>query len=149
MEMKTITLPFKLTRAKPTCRLVFDGGSKGNPGRGYGSYAIKFANDLNWTVTHVDFHARMTNNEAEYEALLAGLQNLQTLTAEKGIELSQTLLEIAGDSQLVIFQLKGEWKAREPRLIARREKAWAQLSPYSGVRLIHHPRIQSVRLLGH
>ena len=50
--------------------LVFDGGSKGNPGEGYGSYAL-FEGGRPGAAQRVDFPEVMTNNEAEYRTLLA------------------------------------------------------------------------------
>jgi hypothetical protein len=50
-----------------------------------------------------------TNNEAEYEALIAGLN--------AAINLDVHYLRVTGDSLLVISQVTGEWQVKEPRLI--------------------------------
>ena len=63
-------------RWSPDYVLVFDGGSKGNPGQGYGSYAIIRAQDRAQRVERLDFGDGYTNNEAEYDSLIAGLQDL-------------------------------------------------------------------------
>ena len=49
-----------------------------------------------------------TNNEAEYEALILGLE----LAIQMGIE----DLHILGDSQLIINQVEGEYKVHKPEL---------------------------------
>ena len=46
--------------------LIFDGGSHGNPGPGYGSYALVRASDEKQDLVRLDFGREMTNNEAEY-----------------------------------------------------------------------------------
>ena len=48
--------------------LVFDGGSQGNPGAGYGSYAV-FEGTRPGQVTRLSFPDPMTNNEAEYQVV--------------------------------------------------------------------------------
>ena len=55
-----------------------------------------------------DFQA--TNNQTEYEALVAGLRLVKEVGAE--------MLSIKSDSQLVIAQIKGDYKVKEP-LLAR------------------------------
>ncbi|XP_057997802.1 uncharacterized protein LOC131176787 [Hevea brasiliensis] len=50
-----------------------------------------------------------TNNVAEYEACVSGLQ--------AAIEMKIKKLEVYGDSALIIYQVKGEWQTRDPKLI--------------------------------
>ncbi len=50
-------------------RVVFDGGSKGNPGAGYGSYALQWPGQAQPEIVRLEFSGRMTNNEAEYDTL--------------------------------------------------------------------------------
>jgi ribonuclease HI len=56
-----------------------------------------------------------TNNEAEYEALIAGL--------ELSLELEITAVRIFGDSQLIINQITGEYKVLKPELVQYHQKA--------------------------
>ena len=53
-------------------------------------------------------HYQTTNNEAEYEALLKGLELTKSLGAES--------ILIQGDSQLVIGQVNGTYEAKEERM---------------------------------
>ncbi|KAJ9167259.1 hypothetical protein P3X46_021923 [Hevea brasiliensis] len=50
-----------------------------------------------------------TNNVAEYEACVSGLQ--------AAIEMKVKKLEVYGDSALIIYQVKGEWQTKDPKLI--------------------------------
>ena len=122
--------------------LVFDGGSKGNPGFGYGSYATSV--DGKTTITRLEFGNGVTNNEAEYDTLITALE-----TISKWPSAEQINLEVRGDSQLVIFQVLGKWKAREVRMRTRRDKVRELLRHFKTFRLVQQPREHSVRVLGH
>ncbi|HEY66074.1 MAG TPA: ribonuclease HI family protein [Caldilineae bacterium] len=127
--------------------LVFDGGSRGNPGPGYGSYAFL------WPGKPPEIHrlrfGTLTNNEAEYDTLIAALEALLGRLAREGVDPGDVHLDIRGDSRLVINQINGVWRVREPRLQARWQKARALLEPFGRVTLRHQPRERSVNLLGH
>jgi ribonuclease HI len=58
-------------------------------------------------------------------------------------------LEVRGDSQLVIRQLEGEWKAKDPRMRELRDQALRLLKPYAEIRLVHQDRARSVAIFGH
>lgn len=122
--------------------LVFDGGSKGNPGLGYGSYAVKTGPQT--TITRLEFGNGVTNNEAEYDTLITALE---TLVEQE--DTSQITLEARGDSQLVIYQVLGKWKARDARMRARRDRVRELLRHFRSFRLVLQPREDSVRVLGH
>jgi ribonuclease HI len=122
--------------------LVFDGGSKGNPGVGYGSYAVVMGSKT--TLTRLEFGDGVTNNEAEYDTLITALEALV-----EGGDAAQVDLEIRGDSQLVIYQVLGKWKARDGRMRARRDRVRDLLRHFKGFRLVLQPREHSVRVLGH
>lgn len=122
--------------------LVFDGGSKGNPGFGYGSYAVTV--DGETTLTRVEFGNGVTSNEAEYDTLITALETLLKQHAA-----AQVNLEVRGDSQLVIYQVLGKWKAREERMRTRRDRVRDLLRKFKTFRLVLQPREYSVRILGH
>ena len=133
----------------PDYILIFDGGSKGNPGWGYGSYAITRVQDGAQRLERLDFGQGYTNNEAEYDSLLAALQDLDHRITEAGRQPSEFALEIRGDSTLVIKQLQGRWKAKDPRMKERRDRCRELLDRFAQVDLIYQPREESVRVLGH
>lgn len=125
--------------------LVFDGGSLGNPGTGYGSYAL-FEGGRPGAVQRVDFPEVMTNNEAEYRTLLAALRDL---LARLGPRAAASTLEVRGDSTLVIQQVLGGWKAKEDRMRVLRDEVRGLLRRLARWRLVQQPREDSVRVLGH
>jgi probable phosphoglycerate mutase len=125
--------------------IVFDGGSQGNPGPGYGSYAIAPANAPG-QITRLTFAEPMTNNEAEYRTLLAALRDL---LGRLGAQAGESTLEVRGDSQLVIEQVSGNWKARDERMRALRDEARRLLNQFKNRRLVSQPRADTVRVLGH
>lgn len=87
-------------------KLVFDGASNA---LGHGVGVVITTPNGN----HLPFTARLcfdcTNNIADYEACILGL--------EVAIDLRVKILEVFGDSALVIFQIKGEWETRHTNLI--------------------------------
>lgn len=134
---------------QPDYVLVFDGGSQGNPGPGYGSYALTRQRDGAREIVHLDFDEEMTNNEAEYESLIAGLENLIARIQRAGQDPAHFTVEVRGDSALVINQVAGTWKAKDVRMKALRGQVQALLSRFAGCALRTQPREESVRLLGH
>jgi ribonuclease HI len=73
-----------------------------------------------------------TNNEAEYSALIRGLQI--------GLELNIINIKIYADSELVVKQVSGEYKVKHERMRPLHRKAIALLSQYSNWSLQHVPR---------
>ena len=71
------SVPLQPVRAVPGAdyTVVFDGGSLGNPGQGYGSYEIA-GPDGTVTARQVQFGNDMTNNQAEFRAVIAALEDL-------------------------------------------------------------------------
>jgi probable phosphoglycerate mutase len=134
--------------ARPRYVLIFDGGSIGNPGAAYGSYRLQRSGDRPQPVARLTF-GHGTNNDAEYKALIAGLRGLQSLLAAAGQRPADVALEVRGDSRLVLEQLRGAWKVKNPRLAELHREAEALLEPFGEVRLAHQERRRSVRVLGH
>jgi ribonuclease HI len=133
----------------PDIVLIFDGGSRGNPGWGYGSYAIQRASDGAQRLERVDLGDGYTNNEAEYDTLIAALEDLIRRLEAGRRDPGELSLEVRGDSALVINQLAGRWKAKEPRMSQRRDQCRRLLGRFGAVKLTAQPREQSVRVLGH
>ncbi len=125
--------------------IVFDGGSRGNPGLGYGSYAV-FEGTTPGQVQRLEFPSSLTNNEAEYRTLISALA---ALAERLGPRAAGTTLEVRGDSQLVLQQVVGHWKAKDERMRQLRDQARAGLKRFGNWRLVSQPREDSVRVLGH
>lgn len=133
----------------PDYILVFDGGSRGNPGWGYGSYAITRTQDGRRHLKRLKLGDGYTNNEAEYDTLIAALQDLIQRIEQAGRRPEEFAVEVRGDSTLVISQLQGRWKAQEPRMRERHDRCLHLLQRFGGVELKTQPRQESVQILGH
>lgn len=129
-------------------RVIFDGGSKGNPGLGYGSYALEWPG-FPRQIVQLRFGDRVTNNEAEYDTLIAALEAIVKRLKESGADTHTARLDIWGDSLLVISQIKGDWKVNKAELQSRRDRARSLLALFGPARLTHHGREKSVEVLGH
>lgn len=130
-------------------RVVFDGGSKGNPGAGYGSYALQWPGQAQPEIVRLTFNGRMTNNEAEYDTLIAALQDLLARATAAHVPASQVYVDLWGDSQLVVNQVNGGWKINKPSLLARCNQVRDLLQQFGFAALNYHPREESVAILGH
>lgn len=128
--------------------VVFDGGSKGNPGQGYGSYALRWPGEQQ-QVVRLRFGNQATNNEAEYDTLITALEAILKRLRDAGADPKTARLDIRGDSLLVINQVRGEWQCKQARLQARCQQARTLLQQFGEWRLTHHDRANSVEVLGH
>ncbi|HEY7031943.1 MAG TPA: ribonuclease HI family protein [Thermomicrobiales bacterium] len=134
--------------ALDTYHIVFDGGSLGNPGHGYGSYAITGPDGYAAKETlHYDERGdRVTNNEAEYLTLIAALDRLSRDLGERA---GRMRVSVRGDSQLVISQLLGVWKVRKEELKPLHYQASVLLLRFGRFDLAWQPRAETVKVLGH
>jgi ribonuclease H / adenosylcobalamin/alpha-ribazole phosphatase len=88
-------------------RLFTDGGSRGNPGPAAAAYVLE-ADDGTVLAAHGEAIGVATNNVAEYRALVAGLERARDLGVDE--------LEVVSDSELVVKQMRGEYKVKKPEL---------------------------------
>jgi ribonuclease HI len=88
-------------------RLSTDGGSRGNPGPAAFGYVLE-AEDGHVLAAHGEAIGLATNNQAEYRGLVAGL--------EKALELGVDEVEVASDSELLVRQMRGEYKVKNAAL---------------------------------
>ncbi len=137
-------------KAKPSVRLTFDGGSRGNPGPAYGSFGVRGSGAAASLQTLKRLHfPHGTSNEAEYWTLLEGLRWTLKEAGRNRLSPAELELNIQGDSLLVIRQLEGEWKARDARMRRLRDEANSLLARFKQVHLRHRPREHSVAEFGH
>ena len=131
-----------------TFEIVFDGGSKGNPGRGYGSYQI--LNDgtvvVEERLTYDHIGMAITNNQAEYMTLIHAIERL---AIDRAGALKETSVVVWGDSLLVINQVAGRWKVSNAGLKPLQQRAKTLLQAFGAFDLRWHERSNSVRILGH
>jgi ribonuclease HI len=88
-------------------KLYTDGGSRGNPGPAAYAFVLE-AEDGTVLDARGEAMGVATNNVAEYSALVAGLER----AAEAGV----TELEVVSDSELVVKQMRGEYKVKNRAL---------------------------------
>lgn len=111
--------------------LEFDGGSRGNPGPA-GIGVVLRAKDGTELVTLGRFIGRATNNVAEYRALITALQKAQELGARR--------VAIRGDSELVVKQMKGEYRVKNEGLRELYHEAQALLRQFEHATIDHNYR---------
>ena len=88
-------------------KLFTDGGSRGNPGPAAYGFVLE-APDGTVLDARGEVIGVATNNVAEYRALLAGL--------ERALELDIDELEVVSDSELLVKQMRGEYKVKNAAL---------------------------------
>jgi ribonuclease HI len=88
-------------------RLSTDGGSRGNPGPAAYGYVLE-AEDGTVLDARGEAIGTATNNVAEYRGLLAGLE----AALERGVE----EVEVVSDSELLVKQMRGEYKVKNETL---------------------------------
>jgi ribonuclease H / adenosylcobalamin/alpha-ribazole phosphatase len=87
--------------------LSTDGGARGNPGPAAYAYVLE-AEDGTVLAAHGEAIGVATNNVAEYSALVAGL--------EKAVEVGVSELEVISDSELMVKQMRGEYRVKNEAL---------------------------------
>jgi len=88
-------------------KLSTDGGARGNPGPAAFGYVLE-TEDGTVLDARGEAIGVATNNVAEYRALIAGL--------EAALERGVTELEVVSDSELVVKQMRGEYKVKNAAL---------------------------------
>jgi ribonuclease HI len=93
-------------------KLFTDGGARGNPGPAAYGYVLE-ADDGTVLAAHGEKIGIATNNVAEYSALIAGL--------EKALELGLPEVTVVSDSELMVKQMRGEYRVKNEAL----QELWA------------------------
>jgi len=88
-------------------KLWTDGGARGNPGPAAYAYVLE-AEDGTVLAAHGEAMGVATNNVAEYSALIAGLG--------RAVELAVGELEVVSDSELMVKQMRGEYRVKNATL---------------------------------
>jgi ribonuclease HI len=111
-----------------------DGGARGNPGPA-GIGVVIADPDGNELVRANDYIGDVTNNVAEYRALLLGLERASALGAKE--------VAVVNDSELVARQVEGEYKVKSADLRPLHAKATALLSGFGRWSIRSVPRAQN------
>ncbi len=91
-----------------------DGGSRGNPG--HSGIGVVFCNEKEQQVKSYGEYLgdNLTNNEAEYNAVIFALKKFKALFGKNLAEKSE--IEIRSDSELMVKQLNGEYKILDEKI---------------------------------
>ncbi len=109
-----------------------DGGARGNPGPA-ALGAVLY--DGETKVAEIKrYLGEATNNVAEYEALIAGLAEAQKR------EYGARSIEVRMDSELIVKQMRGEYKVKDANLKILHGRARELLVDFSTVDFVHIPR---------
>lgn len=113
-----------------------DGGARGNPGPA-GAGAVGLLGETVVFELKKYLGPVQTNNWAEYEAVVLALQEAK-LCGLGGSE-----LEIRMDSKLVVEQISGNWKIKEPTLKPQAAKVHAELKDFPKYTFVYVPRAEN------
>jgi ribonuclease HI len=111
-----------------------DGGARGNPGPAAIGVVVR-SPEGEVLEERVERIGAATNNVAEYRALLAGI--------ERAAELGASELELVGDSELVVRQVKGEYKVKDATLRGLHAEVKRALRPFGSWSIRHVRREQN------
>jgi ribonuclease HI len=111
-----------------------DGGARGNPGPAAAACVISTP-EGEILGEHAELLGDVTNNVAEYRALLLGLRRAR--------ELGVTDVEVVGDSELIAKQVKGLYKVKHEAMRALHREAMAALREFERWSIRTVPRAQN------
>ena len=111
--------------------LYTDGAARGNPGPAAAGFRI-LGPSGELLLEREKFLGKKTNNQAEYAALLLGLEASQDFTRGR--------VSVGSDSELMVNQMKGKWRVRTPELRKLHNDAQAKAVRFREVRYDHYPR---------
>ena len=117
---------------EPRVLLYTDGGSRGNPGPSAIGILL-YSQEGMLLESHKEYIGHSTNNQAEYAAVLKGLGIAREFT-QGGEVLCHS------DSKLMVSQLSGTFRVKEPKLIESLRKVKESEREFSLVRYIHLSR---------
>ncbi len=122
-------------------RLYFDGNK--TPQGVSCSYVVVLNDKIVLEETKI-LPQETTVNEAEYYGVIYGIEKLLDYLKTNNLSSKEVKLEIYGDSQLVIQQLKGEYECKKPTLRILRSKVRDLLSNFSTYNFIWVRREQNL-----
>jgi catechol 2,3-dioxygenase len=123
-----------LAEAAVKLRVYVDGGARGNPGPA-AIAAVVQGPDGEVLEERGERIGRATNNVAEYRALLLGVERARALGA--------TDLDLVGDSELVVKQVRGEYKVKDAALRELHTEAMRALGGFERWSIRHVRREQN------
>ena len=126
-----------------------DGGSRGNPGPA--AIGVVLTDEKGKVIKeYAEKIGRATNNEAEYESVIFGLQKAKLLFGGKKIKTMG--IEVRMDSEFVVKQLNGKYKILDRRIEQLFLKTWNLKVDFGEVKFAHISRndnMEADRLVNH
>lgn len=116
--------------------IACDGGARGNPGPAALGVSIQRPNGDEIDAI-AEAIGEATNNVAEYSAVIVGLRRVA--------EMGGTVVHVRSDSQLLVEQLKGNYKVRKPHLRALHAEVMGLVARFERVTFEHVRREHNVR----
>ena len=113
-----------------------DGGSRGNPGPAALGAVVG-------GKEYGEYLGVMTNNQAEYLALVFALKKAKQLLGKA--KAKQTEVEVRMDSELIVRQMKAEYKIEDEKLQPYFMEIWNLRLDFKSVTFKHVPREQNKR----
>ncbi|MFB6072676.1 MAG: ribonuclease HI [Halobacterium sp.] len=110
--------------------VYFDGACRGNPGPSAIGWVLVSGDGI--VAENGETIGRATNNQAEYEALIAALEAADRFGFDE--------VEVRGDSQLIVKQVTGAWDTNDPDLREKRVRVRGLLERFEDWSLTHVPR---------
>ena len=104
-----------------------DGGSRGNPGPAGAGFVIEVDGDI--VCRGGKFIASATNNVAEYEAFIWGLENV--------VALGHKDVQVFADSELLVKQINGQYRVKNEGLKPLFVKALGELRRFTTYKVTH------------
>ena len=128
-------LPNHKIMSRPTI-VYIDGGSRGNPGPS--AFACVFPE---LSKEYSEYIGAVTNNVAEYSGLIFALKKAKALFGKDKAKRME--LEIRSDSELLVKQMKGEYKIKEEGIQKLFLQAWNLKIDFAKVNFVAVPREQN------
>jgi len=111
-----------------------DGGSRGNPGPSGAGAIIRDEKGLTIAVVS-KYLGTQTNNFAEYEAVISAFDEL--LSRIPARERKSTRVVVKMDSQLVVKQMRGEYKVKHPNIKPQHARLRENVAQFGEVVFVH------------
>ncbi len=110
-----------------------DGGARGNPGPSGVGFVIQQDGEI--VKKGKAYIGETTNNQAEYEALIRALGDLDGIAPKEGRK--ENHVEVRMDSELVIKQLRREYKVKDAGLKLQFAKVGALIAQFPSISFVH------------
>lgn len=113
-----------------------DGAARGNPGPAGAGVVIETCSGKNLALIS-EFLGEMTNNMAEYQALLLGMR--------KAVELGVTSVVVRSDSELMVQQMRGVYRVKNRNLLELHKACTSLVSHFEEFAIEHVERRTNTR----